>query len=219
MVVVQGFLWFEHLEANGTFINKSSRKVDVFNMVEQVVLQSHILSTNRALKATCASLWSYYVCLQDVSVFQPWKCNSKLFTSFDFKVRLKKDQYWYASMYSADNSNVQMTIKELFFVTSSITIPPIWCWCWWTVVLGPSLWLWWIWLVVQSLLCCCRLCAKFLMFLYSPSVGLLPQYFLQVLHLNWFPLFTSLKCISVGFSLFPCNDQKNMDGPKQLKQR
>ena len=45
--------------------------MDVLNMVQQVVLQSHILSTNGALKATCAALWSYYVCLQDVSVFQP----------------------------------------------------------------------------------------------------------------------------------------------------
>lgn len=84
VMVVQRFLGLQHLKANVTFVHKGPGEVNVLNMVQQVVLQCHVLSTNGTLKATCAAFWSCYVSLQDVSIFQTWKCNSRLIESFDF---------------------------------------------------------------------------------------------------------------------------------------
>ena len=91
------------------------------------MLQCHVLSTNWTLKSTGAALWPYYVCLQDVSVFEPWKCNSRLFIScdihllaFKFRVRLRKSWYLYASMYLADKSKVYKTREFSLWLLQSL---------------------------------------------------------------------------------------------------
>ena len=67
---VKGILGLHRFGTELTCVYKRVGKVNSFNMVQQVVLQCHVLSTNGTLKATCAAFWSCYVSLQDVSIFQ-----------------------------------------------------------------------------------------------------------------------------------------------------
>ena len=114
-------------------------------MVQQVVLQSHILSTYRALKATSPALWSYYVCLQDVSVFQPWKCNSRLFISFYCQnPSWIKERPVLTCIHVFSWLLVYKTKELPRYSTKLVFI---------MMVLSPSLRLWWIWSIVHCSIC------------------------------------------------------------------
>ena len=71
VVIVQRFLRLELLEADVTLVHESAREMNILNVIQQIVLQSHVLSANGALKATSTAFWPYNVCLQNISVFLP----------------------------------------------------------------------------------------------------------------------------------------------------
>ena len=57
VVIVQRFLRLELLEADVTLVHESAREMNILNVIQQIVLQSHVLSANGALKATSTAFW------------------------------------------------------------------------------------------------------------------------------------------------------------------
>ena len=57
VVIVQRFLRLELLEADVTLVHESAREMNILNVIQQIVLQSHVLSANGALKATGTAFW------------------------------------------------------------------------------------------------------------------------------------------------------------------
>ena len=57
VVIVQRFLRLELLEADVTLVHESAREMNILNVIQQIVLQGHVLSANGALKATSTAFW------------------------------------------------------------------------------------------------------------------------------------------------------------------